>query len=118
VLVLLCCLAVAAVSPAVARADLQERLGSIEAQLDSYDEDLEDDGPAMGKFTLFDECAFLIGVSSRPGYRFTGRSTRSALSFDLSIGGLPAFALLAFPAEEPPGIECNEDAEPENTDDG
>ena len=35
---------------------------------------------------------------------------RSARSFDLRGDHLPQFNLMAFPGEEPPQIECNEDA--------
>jgi hypothetical protein len=47
--------------------------------------------------------------------RHRRRRTRAALSFDLAGPGLPQLNLLAFPGEEPPQIECNEDAGGEDT---
>ena len=65
------------------------------------------DGPA-------DECLYTVGAQSRGGYAFADRRgrrrARSALSFDLEGPGPPQLNLLAFPGEEPPQIECNEDA--------
>ncbi len=63
---------------------------------------------------------FTVGVQDRPGYRYrtaAGTDThRSALSFDMTGLQLPDFDVMAFPGEEPPQIECNEDAGGENTD--
>ena len=61
-----------------------------------------------------DECLDTVGARSRRGYVFVDRQrrrrARSALSFDLGGRGAPQLSLLAFPGEEPPQIECNEDA--------
>ena len=69
--------------------------------------------------TRFDECMYTVGVRSRGGYAYRdGRgaaSVQSALSFDLR-GTQPAqWDVMAFPGEEPPAIECNEDAGGEDT---
>jgi hypothetical protein len=111
----------AGAGPAVAapsRAALERRLADARDRLDKLQEQLPDDADAMGGFTLFDECAFTIPTTVHDDYWFGGHGHRSALSFDLSATAHPRYALLAFPSEEPPGIECNEDAEPENTDSG
>ena len=56
----------------------------------------------------------------RPGYLYRDRSgalfQRSALSFDMRGHGLPQMSLMVFPGEEPPQIECNEDASGSETD--
>ena len=48
------------------------------------------------------------------GYRYrTEKGTqqrRPALSFDMRGDHLPQLSVMAFPGEEPPQIECNEDA--------
>ena len=79
----------------------------------------------VAEFELFEECMYLIGVTEYgvrgdgPGYVYGGgRRPRPALAFDLRGFGHPTYQFLAFPAEEPPSIECNEDAGQENTDDG
>ncbi|WP_153865201.1 hypothetical protein [Mumia zhuanghuii] len=41
---------------------------------------------------------------------------RQALSFDMRGHRLPRLNVLAFPGEEPPQIECNEDAGGQETD--
>jgi len=41
---------------------------------------------------------------------------RSALSFDMTGMHLAQFDVMAFPGEEPPQVECNEDAGARNTD--
>ena len=64
---------------------------------------------------------FTVGVSSsgraggNVGYVF-GAGRRSALAMDMRGFGQPQFDLLAFPGEEPPQIECNEDAGGQGTD--
>jgi hypothetical protein len=83
-------------------------------------EDVQDLREPVLEFVQFDECMFTLGVQNRSGYRYrtpAGVDThRSALSFDLSGARLPQFDVMAFPGEEPPQIECNEDAAGENTD--
>ena len=48
------------------------------------------------------------------GYEYVGRNGsvryRPALSYDLGELTAPQLQVMAFPGEEPPQIECNEDA--------
>lgn len=80
----------------------------------SLREDVEDLAEPVDEIARFDECLFTVGVTSAPGYVYRTRGgqerRRSALSFDMSGPQLPAMSLMAFPGEEPPQIECNEDA--------
>ena len=39
-----------------------------------------------------------------------GTKRRPALAIDMRGFGTPQYGFLAFPGEEPPSIECNEDA--------
>jgi hypothetical protein len=77
-------------------------------------EDVEDLAEPVEEITQFDECMYTVGVRSLPGYAFrtsAGRlQRRAALSFDMRGEDLPAYDVMAFPGEEPPQIECNEDA--------
>ena len=81
-------------------------------------EEIEDLQEPVGEFDLFDECMYPIGVSEYGradgafGYLFGqgGTARRPALALDISGFGAPRYQFLAFPAEEPPSIECNEDA--------
>jgi len=70
----------------------------------------------VGEIVRFDECLYTVGVRAGRGYdyeRRTGdRVRRAAFAFDMH-GHAPAeLDLVAFPDEEPPQIECNEDAGP------
>ena len=47
----------------------------------------------------------------------TAPRRRPALALDIRGFGRPTYRFLAFPAEEPPSIECNEDAGEEDSDD-
>jgi hypothetical protein len=97
-----------------------DRLADLRRDVQGAAEDLEDLLEPVQEFVQFDECMFTVGVQDRPGYRFVtagGTNThRSALSFDMTGLRLPDFDVMAFPGEEPPQIECNEDAGGENTD--
>jgi hypothetical protein len=77
-------------------------------------EDLEDLRDPVDEITQFDECMFTVGVQAEPGYAYRTRRGRlvhrPALSFDMGRDRLPSYDVLAFPGEEPPQIECNEDA--------
>ena len=87
-------------------------------------EDVEDLWEPGEEFVQFDECMFTIGVrelgSTSHGYRFKAPHGapryQAALSFDLSDLRLPQMDLMGFPGEEPPQIECNEDAGGHDTD--
>jgi hypothetical protein len=122
----ICALALAA---APASADdppsTADRIEEVQQDLDSLIEDVEDLQEPVAEFDLFDECMYLIGVSEygRPngllGYAYGANGTRRrpALALDIRGFGPPTFRFLAFPAEEPPSIECNEDAGEEDSDD-
>jgi hypothetical protein len=108
-----------------ARPSLADRVEELEQDLDSLGEDVEDLAEPVEEIDLFEECSYLIGVTERGrrdgrrGYVFErrGRTTRrSALALDIRGFGAPAYRFLAFPAEEPPSIECNEDAGEEESD--
>jgi hypothetical protein len=102
-----------------------DRIDHLQQELDSLTEDVEDLREPVAEFELFDECAYPIGVSQHGGrhgsgyvYHHGGRTTRRpALAFDMQGFGRPQFHLLAVPGDEPPSIECNEDAGQEDIDD-
>jgi hypothetical protein len=83
-------------------------------------EDLEDLVEPVEEVTQFDECMFTVGARWLPGYEYLtssgDRTTRTALSYHLRGTRAPELNLLAFPGEEPPQIECHEDAGGENID--
>jgi hypothetical protein len=97
---------------------LQDRVEELQQEVDSLREDVEDLAEPVQEFELFDQCAYLIGVSSfgtrdlHVGYFFgtAGRRRWPALAFDTRGFDRARYAFLAFPGEEPPSIECNEDA--------
>jgi hypothetical protein len=84
-------------------------------------EDVQDLVEPVGEITRFDECMYTVGVQQRLGYLFRDRrghrSRRAALSFDLRGPRLPAISVMATSGEEPPQIECNEDAAAGDDDD-
>ena len=45
-------------------------------------------------------------------YRHRHRVIRPALAMDVASFRLPRYQFVGYPGEEPPSIECNEDAEP------
>lgn len=94
-----------------------DRVEELQQELDSLIEEVEDLEEPVAEFDLFDECMYLIGVTEygttdgAAGYLFGGRrARRPALALDIRGFGRPKYEFLAFPAEEPPSIECNEDA--------
>ena len=97
-----------------------DRLDDLRRDVRGAAEDLEDLLEPVLEYVQFDECMFTVGVQDRTGYRYrtpAGAEThRSALSFDMTGLRLPDMDVMAFPGEEPPQIECNEDAGGENTD--
>ncbi|GAA4736002.1 hypothetical protein GCM10023350_19790 [Nocardioides endophyticus] len=98
----------------VARRDADGRLAALR-------EDVEDLVDPVGEITQFDECMYTVGLQQRPGYLYRDRrghrSRRPALSFDLRGPRLPAISVMATSGEEPPQIECNEDAASANDED-
>ena len=123
-LALVCLLALASGTHAAPRGT-GDRIEELQQDLDSLAEDVEDLREPVAEFELFEECMYLIGATQHGGHRGggyvygrSGRTTRRpALTFDVRGFGRSQFQLLAFPAEEPPSIECNEDAGEEDTDD-
>jgi hypothetical protein len=97
---------------------LRERIEDLQEEVDSLTEDIEDLREPVEEFDLFDECAFTIGVTQfgswdgDAGFVFGsgGRQRRPGLAMDMRGFGRPQYRFLAFPGEEPPSIECNEDA--------
>ncbi len=94
-----------------------DRLEDLSQDLDSFLEDVTDLGEPVEEFDTFDQCMHLIGVAqhgSRSGkfgyaYGSAGR-LRPAFAMDMRGFHKPEYELLAHPGEEPPSIECNEDA--------
>jgi hypothetical protein len=125
ILVLVCVTALGVAPPAIAGGgtsdapqSVADRVEELEQELDSLTEEVEDLQEPVAEFELFDECMYLIGVSPYGsahgafGYLFGrgGHARRPALAFDMRGAGRPRYQFLAFPGEEPPSIECNEDA--------
>ena len=123
-LVILACLLALIAAPPARAASVPDRIEELQQELDSLTEDVEDLEAPVAEFELFEECMYLIGVTEygkrggAAGYLYgSGRTTRGALALDIRGFGRPAYQFLAFPAEEPPSIECNEDAGQEDTED-
>ena len=101
-----------------------DRLEDLRHEIGTAAEDLEDLLEPVQEFVQFDECMFTVGVRSLggpdAGYRYRtpqGQAVRrDALSFDMGGQWLPQMDVMGFPGEEPPQIECNEDAGGQNTD--
>ena len=124
-LALLCTVAMGPASPALAGggpsgepSSVQDRVEELQQELDSLIEEVDDLREPVAEFDLFDQCMYAIGVTQHDGYRFGegGRTRRPALALDLRGFGRPQYQFLAFPGEEPPSIECNEDAGQESID--
>ncbi len=124
----LLCAAALALGPAVPsaqagsghepRPSVPDRVEELQQELDSLIEEVDDLREPVAEFDLFDECMYVIGVTQHGsatgplGYLFGqgGQDRRPALALDIRGFTRPQFQFLAFPAEEPPSIECNEDA--------
>ena len=124
-LIVACAIVIAGAPPAGAgegRGDrpptVRERVDDLQQEIESLTEDIEDLGEPVEEFELFDQCAYTIGVSQYgtwggdTGFLFGpgGSMRRPALMMDMRGFGRPQYDFLAFPGEEPPSIECNEDA--------
>jgi hypothetical protein len=104
---------------------LRDRVDDLQQEVESLTEDIEDLREPVEEFDLFDQCAFTIGVTQYgtgggdTGFLFGpgGTTRRPALAMDMRGFGTPQYYFLAFPGEEPPSIECNEDAGQEFIDD-
>ncbi len=94
---------------------LNDRLVDLHQEIASFAEDVEDLGEPVEEFDTFDQCMHLIGVnqygnrSGTVGYHYGAGRLRPAFALDFSPGR-PEYQMLAHPGEEPPSIECNEDA--------
>jgi hypothetical protein len=120
VLLLLCVAGLVAPQAALAAhgQGLRDRVEELEQEVDSLTEEVEDLQEPVAEFDLFDQCMYVIGVSELGtadgtfGYLFgsSSRPRRRALALDIRGFGRPRYQFLAFPGEEPPSIECNEDA--------
>jgi hypothetical protein len=97
---------------------LRDRVEDLQEEVESLTEDIEDLREPVEEFDLFDQCAYTIGVTQfgtwggDTGFLFgpAGTRRRPALAIDMRGFGRPQYDFLAFPGEEPPSIECNEDA--------
>jgi hypothetical protein len=97
---------------------LGDRVEDLQEEVESLTEDIEDLREPVEEFELFDQCAYTIGVTQYgtwggdTGYLFGSGGTirRPALAIAMRGFGTPQYDFLAFPGEEPPSIECNEDA--------
>jgi hypothetical protein len=115
---LICALVLAAPLDAVASPALLDRVQDLRQEISSFREDVEDLGEPVEEFDIFDQCMHFLGVtqygswSGDFGYFFgnAGLRRRPALAMDMRGFDPPEYQLLAFPGEEPPSIECNEDA--------
>ena len=94
-----------------------DRLEDLRQDLDSFLEDVTDLGEPVEEFETFDQCMHLIGVaqngsrSGDSGYAYgNSGGLKPALAMDMRGLKEPEYEFLAFPGEEPPSIECNEDA--------
>ncbi len=80
---------------------------------------MEDLGEPVAEITRFDECMYTVGVRERGGYVFErhGRIAPAPRALLRHARDTPSaqLDLMAFPGEEPPQIECNEDAGGEST---
>ena len=105
-------------------ASTRDRIVDLRQELASMREDVEDLKEPVEEFDLFDQCMFTIGVTQHgtqdgtSGYHYGegGQERRPALAMDMRGFGTPQYDFLAFPGEEPPQIECNEDAGGQDTD--
>jgi hypothetical protein len=109
--------AMTACAPAASAEGLRDRLDDLQQEVESLTEDVEDLREPVEEFELFDQCAYTVGVTQYgtwggdTGFLFgSGATRRPALAIDMRGFGTPQYDFLAFPGEEPPSIECNEDA--------
>ena len=106
------------------RRRFRERLEDLRRDVNAATEDIEDLLEPVEEFVQFDECMYTVGMRIRgddaSGYQYLGRGGemrhRAALSFDMRGLRLPEMSVMGFSGEEPPQIECNEDAGGLNTD--
>jgi hypothetical protein len=106
------------------KASLRDRVTDVRQEMSSLLEEVDDLREPVDEFEIFDQCMYVIGVteygddSGNSGYVFGANGEpRPAFAMDIRGFGTPQYQLLAYPGEEPPSIECNEDASgrPENS---
>jgi hypothetical protein len=105
------------------QSSVREKLHDLQQEMASLREDVDDLKEPVEEFDLFDQCMFTIGVTQygkRDGasgyvYGEKGRHRRQALAMDMRGFDPPRYDFMAFPGEEPPQIECNEDAGGQDT---
>ena len=109
-----------AVPKAQRLSNTNDRLRDVRQELASLGEDVQDLWKDVGEFEIFDQCMYTIGVSEfgskgdGTGYVFArrGRVVQPAMAMDVASFRRPMFQFMGYPGEEPPSIECNEDADP------
>ncbi len=105
-----------------AGASRNESRSDLAQEISSFREDLEDLVEPIGEFEIFDQCMFTIAVSAYgggggdAGYVYRSGQTRPALAMDMRGFERAQYDFMGFPGEEPPQIECNEDASGFETD--
>ncbi|MBS2938362.1 hypothetical protein KDN32_11470 [Nocardioides sp. J2M5] len=99
--------------PGTGTADLRDRVAALE-------EHVEDLAEPVAEIDRFDECMYTVGARQTDGYLYEDRRGRlsraGALSFAIRGPRVAPLQLLAIAGEEPPQIECNEDAGGQGTD--
>lgn len=100
--------------------DREDTIDEVREGIAALEEDVEDLREPVEDIIHFDECMYTIGVADEGGYRYQSRRGRvsraRALSFAIRGPRVAQLQLLVFPGEEPPQVECNEDASGASTD--
>jgi hypothetical protein len=97
--------------------DAESATGADGLSRDGLVEDVADLVDPVADLARFDSCMYTVGIVQHPGYRFGAGGRRTLPALSLAVRGRRAgHQLLAFPPEEPPGVECDEDHDP--SDDG
>jgi hypothetical protein len=111
---------VQAASGGARRAKSDDALEDLRQDADALLRTVSDLGEPVEEFATFDQCAYTLGVtqygkgpkrkaSKKAGYVY-GKRRRAAFAIDIRGFDRARYQFLAFPGEEPPSIECNEDA--------
>jgi predicted outer membrane repeat protein len=101
-----------------------DRIEDLRSDVASLREQVEDLVEPVHEFDEFDECMFTLGMTQygsrrgSEGYAYVRgeRKQRPALAIDVAGFDRAEHYFMAFPGEEPPQIECNEDAGGQFTD--
>ncbi len=102
-----------------------ERVEDLQRDTADLWEDIEDLYDPNFEFASFDQCMYTVGMTQygrsngKRGFAWRDRkgkrSTRPALAMDMFGFDRPQYNFMAFSGEEPPQIECNEDASGHDT---